>query len=165
MKTNKQWKRVPFDIELAKKIQAGEIEGRIVTKDGTLVKLKVNPKYDERLITISRIDDYLEVNYNNAKRLSWLNYQNLLIELPEETPKLDDITTREGFHNAFSKREFKSFDKVLVRDIPGQWSAAYYSHYDKEEDKYSCGGVLFDECIPYKGNEHLLGTTDKPKED
>lgn len=60
------------------------------------------------------------------------------------------------------KRPFKPFDKVLVRDGEEYgWYANYFSHYN-EEDKdypYFCMGGSYRYCIPYEGNEHLLGTT------
>lgn len=58
---------------------------------------------------------------------------------------------------------FKPFDKVLVRNSEGlEWYANYFSHY-REYDQgypYACMGVYYRYCIPYEGNEHLLGTTD-----
>ena len=58
---------------------------------------------------------------------------------------------------------FKPFDKVLVRDAEGlEWYANYFLHY-REYDQgypYACMGVYYRYCIPYEGNEHLLGTTD-----
>lgn len=58
---------------------------------------------------------------------------------------------------------FKPFDKVLVRDAEGlEWYANYFSHY-REYDQgypYACMGAYYCYCIPYEGNEHLLGTTD-----
>lgn len=58
---------------------------------------------------------------------------------------------------------FKPFDKVLVRDAEGlEWYANYFSHY-REYDQgypYACMGVYYRYCIPYEGNEHLLGTTE-----
>lgn len=51
---------------------------------------------------------------------------------------------------------FKPFDKVLVY-VDKHWTADIYSHkYGKE---YMCIGGLYDQCIPYEGNEHLLGTS------
>jgi hypothetical protein len=53
----------------------------------------------------------------------------------------------------------KPFDKVLVRNVPiGLWIPALYG---KEKDGLyitSAGWQKY--CIPYKGNEHLLGTND-----
>ena len=61
--------------------------------------------------------------------------------------------------------EFKPFDKVLMRDeMHGQddWTLCQYSHFWEETDKYvAMGGLRYDFCIHYEGNEHLLGTTNK----
>lgn len=60
------------------------------------------------------------------------------------------------------KCQFKSFDKVLVRDNDEQaWCANYFSHYKNAPDYfYVCINGIYHYCIPYEGNEHLLGTTD-----
>lgn len=61
-----------------------------------------------------------------------------------------------------SECPFKAFDKVLVRDNERQvWRANYFSHYegDDEELSYVCMDYPYRYCIPYEGNEHLLGTT------
>lgn len=59
---------------------------------------------------------------------------------------------------------FKPFDKVLVRDnIEQEWSANMFSYYDPSEGNnfpYMCLTGCYHYCIPYEGNEHLLGTTD-----
>lgn len=58
---------------------------------------------------------------------------------------------------------FKPFDKVLVRDNEvREWFANYFSHYrgDDKDFPYACFGNNYRFCIPYEGNEHLLGTTD-----
>lgn len=57
---------------------------------------------------------------------------------------------------------FKPFDKVLVRDDDGQeWKINFFSHYDEKVFyKYRCLKAFYKQCIPYEGNEHLLGTTE-----
>lgn len=57
---------------------------------------------------------------------------------------------------------FKPFEKVLVRDNDEQaWCANYFSHYKNAPDYfYVCINGIYHYCIPYEGNEHLLGTTD-----
>lgn len=58
---------------------------------------------------------------------------------------------------------FKPFDKVLIRDSKKQkWIANYFSFYNEEEKGYPyvCMDGSYRFCIPYEGNEHLLGTTD-----
>ena len=59
--------------------------------------------------------------------------------------------------NKFDITTLKVFDKVLVRDSnEGMWSASIFSHTWK--NKYICIGIWYNQCIPYEGNEHLLGT-------
>lgn len=63
------------------------------------------------------------------------------------------------------KQEFKPFDKVLVRDdIHDKWSIGQFSYYDEENEDfpYICMNGCYYYCIPYEGNEYLLGTTDFP---
>lgn len=57
------------------------------------------------------------------------------------------------------KVEFKPFDKVLVRDSKSsKWRANLFSHKNVNEPYY-CVYASWNYCIPYEGNEHLLGTT------
>lgn len=61
--------------------------------------------------------------------------------------------------------ELKPFQKVLVRDCENErWKASFFSHITTYNDRpiYVTTGLAFYECIPYEGNEHLLGTTDSP---
>ena len=57
------------------------------------------------------------------------------------------------------KVEFKPFDKVLVRDNEDDiWEVSLFGY--KDELYYRCdNGIPWIQCIPYDGNEHLLGTT------
>ena len=60
------------------------------------------------------------------------------------------------------KCEFKPFDKVLVRhQKTEEWSANIFSHTDKTVEylDYVCVNGRWEFCIPYEGNEYLLGTT------
>lgn len=58
------------------------------------------------------------------------------------------------------KVELKPFDKVLVRDFSrDKWSISFFSF--KKEDCYVCiNHCSWNQCIPYIGNESLLGTTE-----
>ena len=61
--------------------------------------------------------------------------------------------------NKFNINTLRPFDKVLMRSSNArEWVATFYSHYSNNKF-YGCG-MCCDQCIPYKGNEHLLGTTD-----
>ena len=54
--------------------------------------------------------------------------------------------------------ELKPFDKVLVRDSKSDyWRATLFSHIN-ENGCYYCMWAGWTYCIPYEGNESLLGT-------
>jgi len=58
--------------------------------------------------------------------------------------------------------EFKPFDKVLVRDDESDsWRLDFFSHKGSGVS-YVCVGSVWALCIPYEGNERLIGTTDSP---
>ena len=57
------------------------------------------------------------------------------------------------------KVELKPFDRVLVRDFKDQaWQVSLFSYKDSDS-YYCCNGCAWNQCIPYIGNESLLGTT------
>lgn len=59
------------------------------------------------------------------------------------------------------EHQFKVRDEVLVRDDDDFfWIYAIFSHYRKDDvfTHVTCGGICYKQCIPFKGNEHLLGT-------
>lgn len=60
------------------------------------------------------------------------------------------------------KNKLKPFDKVLIRDdINEKWSISLFSYYNEEDEylPYICQNGGYHYCIPYEGNEHLLGTS------
>ena len=124
METNKQYKRVPFDIELAKKIQSGEIEGYIGTKhDGGSMPVEIlsfnvlsnypiaAKGYFYPVLNVERVLCFSENGASEDK------IHTLFIELPEETPKQDSFTKK--LHDtaevlATPKHEFNVGDKVKI---------------------------------------------------
>lgn len=64
-----------------------------------------------------------------------------------------------------TKPQFKPFDKVLVRDRDDRkWGCDFFCHLGDKEGVFVCISSWWRQCIPYEGNEHLLGTTKKPEE-
>lgn len=114
----------------------------------TLEKL-IEPKFkvgdrikkEEKIATILRIyENYYDVKYDSGIG----SFTSDLQDEWELIPSKFDINT------------LKPFDKVLVRDCNNErWSTAIYSH--KQDDHFVASGH-FKQCIPYEGNEHLLGT-------
>ena len=62
------------------------------------------------------------------------------------------------------KSQFKPFEKVLVRDAESdKWRCAFYSHFEPSGIYHYCTtGCVYAMCIPFEGNEHLVGTTKNP---
>lgn len=153
-------KRIDFDIDLARKIQAGEAQGRIVTNYGEPARIICWDKesHGNGNFPIVALIQYDRSNKREGEFCQCFTekgkgeegkFQDLLLEVPDDTPT------------------FKPYDKVLVRDNPYEkWRCSFFSHYDKDDNTfpYQCIGIQFTHCIPYEGNEHLVGTTDEPKE-
>lgn len=78
------------------------------------------------------------------------------------TSKLIEIKAQDEYElvqDKFNINTFRPFDKVLMRSSNArEWVATFYSHYSNNKF-YGCG-MCCDQCIPYEGNEHLLGKTD-----
>lgn len=56
--------------------------------------------------------------------------------------------------------QFKPFEKVLVRDsYNDMWRASFFSHIKEDDGRYVTTGLTWKFCIPYIGNESLVGTT------
>lgn len=56
--------------------------------------------------------------------------------------------------------QFKPFEKVLVRDsYNDMWRASFFSHIKEDDGRYVTTCFTWKFCIPYIGNESLLGTT------
>lgn len=60
------------------------------------------------------------------------------------------------------EHQFKPFERVLVRDTCDDiWKATFFSHIKDDDNsvyKYVCNYLSWRQCIPYEGNESLLGT-------
>lgn len=56
--------------------------------------------------------------------------------------------------------QFKPFEKVLVRDsYNDMWRASFFSHITEDDGRYVTTCCTWKFCIPYIGNESLVGTT------
>lgn len=118
-------------------------------KVGNKIK-EINSNEDVVLITDITDDYYIvETEYCMKVAIS-MNMQNNY----ELVPNKFDISTLVPFES-----------KVLVRDNKTDaWKPAYWGFYDETNITIfpyeTVGGNCFSMCIPYKGNEHLLGKTD-----
>ena len=62
------------------------------------------------------------------------------------------------------KPQFKPFEKVLVRDNESlKWRCAFYSYFEPYSAySHVTSNGAYKMCIPFEGNEHLVGTTKNP---
>lgn len=64
-------------------------------------------------------------------------------------------------------QKFSVFQRVLVRNgTQTTWKLGEFAFTDSSSPGlkfYVLGGNRFQFCIPYEGNEHLLGTTNRPE--
>lgn len=140
-----------FDLELAKKIVAGEVKGRIKTREGAPVRIICWDAKNDNPIVALREEEGREFSTGYAVDGRYVFRSDKEYDLLLEV-------------NA-SVEDLKPFDKVLVRDNDDEvWWCDLFSHIDNEDDyKFCCVGRFYKQCIPFEGNEHLLGTNDKPE--
>ena len=61
-------------------------------------------------------------------------------------------------HNKFDVTTLKPFSEVLVRqNVYGKWEIDFFGYYNRG-DHHTTGACIFKQCIPFAGNEYLLGT-------
>lgn len=113
--------------------------------------------------------DLRSLTLNMGHRMSFFkeNLSKLRLATEEEKQQLFDALAKEGkawdaekkqIIDLKPKVELKPFDKVLVRDSKSDyWRATLFSHIN-ENGCYYCVWAGWTYCIPYEGNEHLLGT-------
>lgn len=144
-------------------IKAGDV---LVSEYGNVVLLSHididDIVYYHCLMTPNRFSIKLDCGIGkiyNCSLASESQKQRLFEKLYESGYTYNVITNSlEKIVQKFDISTLKPFDKVLVRDYDyEQWSTAVYSH--KQDDHFVASGH-FKQCIPYKNNEYLLGTTD-----
>ena len=117
-----------------------------------------------------KLEYYALNDMSTLKADDWLSFEDKQIQPITETQQtiLFGALAKEGKAWDAEKKQIvdlkpkwtpKPFDKVLVRDSKSdKWRANLFGYIDKDE-YYHCVYVNWVYCIPYEGNEHLLGTT------
>ena len=160
-----------------------EIEKQPEFKDGDVVVTDAVPSmfYSKCIFILngdlntgeSRANSYVFFNINN-NHISYdvidtieIN-RNIHLATDSEKQQLFDAIEKDGkawdsdkksIVDLKPKVELKPFDRVLVRDFEDQaWQVSWFSYKDSDS-YYCCNGCAWNKCIPYIGNESLLGTT------
>ena len=134
----------------------------IIDKDYELVKepkfkigdkIKKKDGIDYRLRTIESINN----NHYIIKTPDWFDNCYITDKLPFNCQDEYELI----HSNKFDINNLKPFEsRVLVRDTDHyEWEGAVFGRYDGNTF-FTIGGVDWKYCIPYEGNEHLLGKTD-----
>jgi hypothetical protein len=129
-----------------------------------------------------KLEYYALNDMSTLKTDDWLSFEDKQIQPITETQQiiLFDALAKEGkawdsehkmIVNLKPKVEFKPFDKVLVRNTDTEeWFPGFFEKFDSTwnypyhiMNRRSMTDFAFKQCIPYEGNEHLLGTTDEWK--
>ncbi len=119
---------------------------------------------------------------STLKTDDWLSFEDKHIQPITETQQIilfEALAKENKAWNAETKTledlpkkcEFKPFDKVLVRNTDTEeWFPGFFEKFDSTwnnpyhiMNRRSMTDFAFKQCIPYEGNEHLLGTTDEWK--
>ena len=96
-------------------------------------------------IVVKVTDKGYYIDYPKGEGICYISFE--LEKDYELAPNKFDITT------------LKPFDKVLVRDFDNEtWEINFFSRL-LDGKHFKCLDLSYVQCIPYEGNEHLLGTT------
>lgn len=146
--------RVPFNVNVLKKIISKELNGYIFTKGGYSVTQIISEG-----VKLSGIGEVLVL------AVSILGVENVITVSRQGAIIKDRILTEEYLEvyleNEPNIYSLSPFQKVLVRNSEAlNWKISFFSHYDPlYEYPYICLEGSFKKCIPFnEKSEHLVGT-------
>ena len=151
--------RLATEEEKQKLFQAIKDNGYKWNKETKTLGKLVEPKFKlgDR-IRLKNGGSIVEVTSINNDSSICINGMSWTIKIEQQdnyelAPNKFDITTLVPFES-----------KVLVRDsYREKWKSNFWGFYDDDHIMnypYECCGASFAQCIPYEGNEHLLGKID-----
>lgn len=147
-----------------------EIEKQLEFKDGDIVVYGKSVAICRKIykhtlsfyITLNEMFGLLfadEVESSEEYRFATEEEKQQLFDALEKEGKAWDAEKKQ-IVDIKKEHQFKPFEKVLVRDsIDDVWRASFFSHIKENDGRYVTTCVTWKFCIPYIGNESLLGTT------
>ena len=88
------------------------------------------------------------------------------MERQKNVGRIEEKKEVEKIEQPKKEHEFHPFDKVLVRDFEDdKWEIGFFEKINDNSEAFpfSCLSENWTFCIPYEGNEELLGTSNTPK--
>lgn len=133
----------------------------------TLELEKIKPKFKEGDILINKNTNTLYLYNSNTFIDCNVPDSSLELASEEDRNKFYSFINKLGYkydkeQHKLTKQTFKPFDKVLVRNATNEkWSINLFSYYDEENKifPYVCLDGKYHHCVPYGGNEYLVGKT------
>lgn len=162
--TRTTFKRVPFNLELAKKITNVEVKGHIVTRDGRQARIICfDRKENEDIFDPPKNIVALVANKDGSEVVFAFRDDGMIL-LDEETC-YDLLIEVPNYYRKYSNFEPQKYQPCLVRN--GEdclWGIQVYSHTDYQGKKlfYDGEGHLrhFANVLPFsKATKRLIGTT------
>lgn len=152
-----------------------EIEKQLEFKDGDIVCISGMGYLTYGIVksidnSSKKLEYYVLNDMSTLNFEDWLSFEDKQIQPITETQQiiLFDALAKDGKAWDSEKKqvvdlkpnvELKPFDRVLVRNCKSEnWRANLFGYIDKD-GFYCCVWANWVYCIPYAGNEHLLGTT------
>lgn len=143
-------------------------DGDIVMSDSGTIVLVRGISLTRKIYYHAYMDDELYINQVEGEFFSRIS-RIKRFATDSEKQQLFDALAKEGKRWDSEKKqivglkpkfdELKPFDRVLVRNCKSEnWRANLFGYIDKD-GFYCCVWANWAYCIPYAGNEHLLGTT------
>lgn len=127
-----------------------------------LEKLMIEPKFKVGNKIVEKNGVHIPMLITNVDNgFYYFNTESSVGMLP-----ISDQDSYELVLDKFDISTLKPFDKVLVRhDRDNTWCGSLLSHMDNKSSSYcykfvTTAGKSYPMCIPYEGNEHLIGKTD-----
>lgn len=154
--TRTKFKKIPFDIELAKKITNGEVKGRIVTRDGHQARIICSDKEGYySIVALVKKSCGVENTYSYNKEGREFDIGTSLSDLILEVPT---------YYKDYSNFVPQKWQPCLVRDrVECLWGVQVYSHSDCQDKMlfYDKEGYVipFNYVLPLsKVTARLIGT-------
>ena len=165
--------KLNFETLVVEKHQPEFKDGDIVMSDSGAIVLVRGISLTRKIYYHAYMDNELYINQvegeffsriSRIKRFATDSEKQQLFDALEKEGKRWD-SEKKQIVDLKPKVELKPFDKVLGRNEKDDvWEADLFSHYRKESQyPFRCIGFSRKYCIPYEGNEHLLGTRNNPE--
>lgn len=156
-----KWNADTLELEkIESQFKKGDV---VVDKNGNVCLVsKVEDSITIIVIAVLYTDNTLKIYNNIIYRLS----KETTLASIKDRNKFYSALVREGYkydeqQHKLIKQEYKPFDKVLVKDdFEDPWRTDLYLNYvENTYYRYRCTTGHYGICIPYEGNEYLVGKT------